>query len=88
MSSDGDLRCKGFQAAGVYSCLTITSEAWLQVLRDTIETGDVRYKDETRIWIAKHFGDRADNLLCVVAVLETALVVKTVMHHFSWESGL
>ena len=52
-----------------------------------IETGEVRYKDEKRIWIAKHYGDRADNLLCVAAVLETALVIKTVMHHFSWGSG-
>ena len=57
------------------------------LLRDLIETGNVRHKDEKRIWIAKHYGDRADNLLCVAAVLETALVVKTVMHHFSWGSG-
>lgn len=54
------------------------------LLRDVIETGDVRHKDKTRIWLAKHYGDRADNLLCVAAVLETTLVVKTVMHHFSW----
>ncbi len=47
----------------------------------------MQYKDETRISIAKHYGDRADNLLCVAVVLETALVIKTVMHHFSWESG-
>ena len=53
------------------------------LLRDMIETGEVRYKDETRIWIAKHYADRTDNLLCVAAVLETALVIKTVMHHFS-----
>jgi len=52
-----------------------------------IETGEVRHQDETRIWIAKRYGDRADNLLCVAAVLETALVIKTVMHHFSWGSG-
>ncbi len=51
---------------------------------DIIETGEVWYKDETRIWIARHYGDRADNWLCVAAVLETALVIKTVMHHFSW----
>jgi len=57
------------------------------LLRDIIETGEVRNADETRIWIAKHYGDRADNLLCVAAVLETALVIKTVMHHFSWGSG-
>ena len=57
------------------------------LLRDMIETGEVRHMDETRIWIAKHYGDRNDNLLCVAAVLETALVVKTVMHHFLWGSG-
>ena len=33
-------------------------------LLDMIETGEVRYKDETRIWIAKHYGDRSDNLIC------------------------
>jgi len=27
------------------------------LLRDLIETGEVRYKDERRIWIAKHYGD-------------------------------
>lgn len=57
------------------------------LLRGLIETGEMRYKDERRIWIAKHYGNRADNLLCVAAVLETALVVKTVMHHFSWGPG-
>jgi hypothetical protein len=57
------------------------------LLRDMIETGDGRYKDEARIWIAKHYADRADNLPCVAAVLETALVIKTVMHHFSWRAG-
>ena len=54
---------------------------------EMIETGEVRYKDGTRIWIARHDGDRDDNLLCVAAVLETALVIKTVMHHFSWGPG-
>ena len=55
------------------------------LLLDIIETGETRYKDKTRLWIAKHYGDRADNLLCLAAVLETTLVIKTVMHHFSWE---
>ena len=49
---------------------------------EMIETGEVRYKDGTRIWIARHDGDRDDNLLCVPAVLEKALANKTVMHHF------
>lgn len=54
-----------------------------ELLRDIIETGEVRHKDESRIWIAKYYADRADYLLCVAAVLNTALVIKTVMHHFS-----
>ena len=59
------------------------SEALLQ---DLIETGEVRYKDEVRLWIAKRYGDRADNLICAAGALENALVIKTVMHHFSWGS--
>ena len=70
---------RGFQVA--------TKNPRQALLRDLIETGEVRHQDETRIWIAKHYGDRADNLLCVAAALETALVIKTVMHHFSWGSG-
>ncbi len=56
------------------------------LLGDIIETGDIRNKDETRIWITKRIAGRTDNLLCVAAVVENALVVKTVMHHFSWGS--
>ena len=55
------------------------------LLLELIETGDVRHKDDVRIWIAKHYPDRNDNLLCIAAALETTLVVKTVMHHFTWE---
>ena len=53
---------------------------------DLVESGEVRYKDETHLWIFKAFQDRDDNLLCVAVVLEPVLVVKTVMHHFVWES--
>lgn len=42
------------------------------VLLDMVDTGDVRKRDETRVWIAKHFADRNDNLLCAGVVLETA----------------
>ncbi len=28
---------------------------------------------------------RSDNLLYVAAVIEEVLIIKTVMHHFSWE---
>ena len=55
------------------------------LLLDLIETGEVRMKDTTRGWIAKHYAERDDNLVCVAVVLETALVIKTVLHHFTWE---
>jgi len=55
-------------------------------LLDLIDTGEIRHKDASRLWIAKHYPERNDNLLCAAVVLESTLVVKTVMHHFSWES--
>ena len=58
------------------------------LLLDLIESGDVKYKDETHMWIFKAFADRQDNLICVAAVLEPVLVIKTVMHHFELEDLL
>lgn len=52
------------------------------LLVDLIETGQARYKDSARLWLSKHYDERDDNLLCVAAVIENRLVVKTVMHHF------
>ncbi|WP_205833235.1 hypothetical protein [Azohydromonas caseinilytica] len=43
----------------------------------------VRYSDEMRLWAWPEKAGRSDNLLCVALVLEDAVVVKTVMHH--WE---
>lgn len=34
------------------------------------------------MWIFKHYVDREDNLICVAAAEEDALVVKTVMTHW------
>jgi hypothetical protein len=50
---------------------------------DVIDTGTVRSADDMHLWIYKHIAERDDNLLCVAAVVENALIVKTVMHH--WE---
>lgn len=55
------------------------------LLQDLIETGEVRHKDDRRLWIAKCYPQRNDNLVCAAAALESALVIKTLMHHFSWE---
>lgn len=57
-------------------------------LLDVIDTGATRYKDEdrSRLWAYKNMPGRADNLLCAVLVLESLLVVKTVLHHFELEA--
>lgn len=50
---------------------------------DIIDTGTVKDAGNGHYWLYKHFNDRADNLLCVAAVVENVVVVKTIMHH--WE---
>lgn len=54
-------------------------------LIELLETGHIRSKDDSRLWIAKIFSSRNDNLVCAAVVLEDKLIVKTVMHHFQWE---
>lgn len=54
-------------------------------LIDLLETGELRYKDDRRLWVAKTFASRSDNLVCAAVILEDKLIVKTVMHHFQWE---
>ncbi len=53
------------------------------LLLEVIETGNIRHSDADRLWVWLNVSDRDDNLLCAVLVLEDALIVKTVMHH--WE---
>lgn len=48
-----------------------------------IDTGTTKRIDDTRLWIWLEVAGRDDNLLCVAIVLEHAVIVKTVMHH--WE---
>lgn len=50
---------------------------------DIIDTGTLKDAGNARYWLYKHFDERADNLLCVAAVIENVVVVKTIMHH--WE---
>lgn len=53
------------------------------MLVEVIDSGEMRYRDPTHLWAFKEFPERHDNLLCAVLVLEDAVIVKTVMHHFS-----
>lgn len=48
-----------------------------------IDEGELRFSDARRLWAWMHVTGRDDNLICLAAVLEDAVVVKTVMHH--WE---
>jgi hypothetical protein len=57
----------------------VTQELVLMI----VDTGFVRYSDPARLWTWLEVPDRDDNLLCLALVLEEAVVVKTVMHH--WE---
>ena len=53
------------------------------VLMEVVDMGETRYRDSTHLWVYQDFPERHDNLLCAVLVLEDAVVVKTVLHHFS-----
>ncbi len=57
----------------------VTPELLLRV----IDEGQTRYSDAVRLWAWLEVPGRDDNLLCAVLVLEDAVIVKTVMHH--WE---
>ena len=50
---------------------------------EIIDTGTLKDAGNAHYWLYKHINDRADNLLCVAAVIENAVVIKTIMHH--WE---
>jgi hypothetical protein len=74
--------------------IVITSHAQLRMqqrsisfdeLLVVIDTGGTRYKDEAHLWVYKNLSSRSDNLVCAVLVLEDAVIVKTVMHHFDLE---
>ena len=53
------------------------------LLLRVIDMGATRYRDATHLWAWLDHPERDDNLLCAVLILEDAVVVKTVMHH--WE---
>ena len=50
---------------------------------EIIDTGTLKDAGNAHYWLYKTLPDRADNLLCVAAVIDNAVVVKTIMHH--WE---
>lgn len=53
------------------------------LLLKIIDEGEVRMSGDTRLWSWMQVPGRDDNLICVALVLDSAVVVKTVMHR--WE---
>jgi len=51
----------------------------LEQLLDLIETGDIKSKSETDLWIYKGYTECSDNLVCTAVVVGQAVIVKTVM---------
>ena len=52
-------------------------------LVELIESGAVKYRDKSNLWIYKKIDSRADNLICAAVIEKAALIVKTVM--VNWE---
>ena len=50
---------------------------------EIIDSGTLKEAGNSHYWLYKHLPDRADNLLCVAAVVDNVVVGKTIMHH--WE---
>ncbi len=48
-------------------------------LTELIERGQLHFKDSRRMWISIRFDHRDDNQVCVAAVIDRHLIIKTVM---------
>ena len=55
-------------------------------ISEIIETGTIREKDPRHVWIYREFAARQDNLLCIAALLDDVVIIKTIMTH--WEVSL
>lgn len=53
------------------------------LLLTVIDEGALRYRDAAHLWAWLDAPGRADNLICAALLVDDAVVVKTVMHH--WE---
>ena len=54
-----------------------------ELVLEIIDTGTLKDAGNSHYWLYKHLPERSDNLLCVAAVVDNVVVVKTIMHH--WE---
>lgn len=54
-----------------------------ELIQDIVDTGIQKEAGPGHLWFYKHQPNREDNLLCVAAVIDNVLVIKTVMHNWS-----
>ncbi len=54
----------------------------LELIQDIVDSGTQQEAGPGHFWFYKHVPARDDNLLCVAAVMDNVLVIKTVMHHW------
>ena len=57
----------------------------IETILDIVDNGTRQEAAPGHFWFYKHYPERNDNLLCVAAVIDNVLVIKTVMHH--WRPG-
>ena len=55
----------------------------LNTLQLIVESGEIKYKTASDVWIYSNVAGRTDNLICAAAVVAEAVVIKTVM--INWE---
>lgn len=54
----------------------------MELISDIVDNGTQQEAGPGHFWFFKHVPERDDNLLCVAAVIDNVLVIKTVMHHW------
>ncbi len=53
-----------------------------ELIQDIVDNGTQQEAGPGHFWFYKHYPERDGNLLCVAAVIDNVLVIKTVMHHW------
>ncbi len=53
-----------------------------EMIQDIVDSGTQQEAAPGHYWFFKAYPERNDNLLCVAAVIDNVLVIKTVMHHW------
>lgn len=53
-----------------------------QIIQDIIDNGEQKEASPGHYWFFKYYPERDDNLLCIAAVVDNVLIIKTVMHHW------